>query len=175
MVAGEALRSGAGDGGDDASGGIDAADAVVAGVGEVEIVCGVEGERSGKVELSGGGEGVVAGEAGGRAGDGGDDASGEVQFADAVVVGVCNVEIAGAAVPVIEGEALWRIECGGSGGAIVAGEALRAGAGDGGDLPVGVDFADVVVSGFGDIEVAGGIEDDRGGQEKGDGESGGLG
>ena len=61
-VAGEALSAGAGDGGDDSGGG-DFADAVVAGVGEVEVVGGVEGEGGGEVELGGGGEGVVAGEA----------------------------------------------------------------------------------------------------------------
>ncbi len=46
-VAGEARDAGAGDGGDDAGGGVDAADAVVVGVGEVEVVGGVEGEAGG--------------------------------------------------------------------------------------------------------------------------------
>ena len=113
-VAGEALCAGAGDGGDDAGGGVDLADAVVAGVGEVEVAGGVEGEGGGEIELGGGGEGVVAGEAGDAgAGDGGDDAGGEVEFADAVVVGVGDVEI----VRGVEGQALGGVECGGGGGA----------------------------------------------------------
>ena len=44
------------------------------------------------------------------------------------------------------------------GGTSVAAEARCAGAGDGGDDPVGRDAADAVVHGVGDVEVAGGIE-----------------
>ena len=53
-----------------------------------------------------------------------------VELADAVVVGVGEVEI----VDGVEGEALRGVELGGGGGAVVAGEALCAGAGDGGDV-----------------------------------------
>ena len=153
-VAGEALGSVACDGGDDAGGGVDAADAVVGGVGDVEIAGGVEGDGSGEVELGGGCGGVVSAEAGGGSGDGGDDVGGEVYGADAVVVGVGDVEGGGG-----EGEALWGVELGGGGGAVVAGEALGAGSGDGGDVAEGVDLADDVVAGFGDVEIAGGVED----------------
>ena len=83
-------------------------------------------------------------------------------------MGVGDVEI----VCGVEGEALRRVECGGGGGAVVAGEALSAGAGDGGDVAGGVDLADDVVRGFGEVEVAGGVEDDGGGEDEGDGESG---
>ena len=41
-------------------------------------------------------------------------------------------------------------------GPCVAGEALCAGAGDGGDVADGVDFADDVVGGLGEVEIAGG-------------------
>ena len=160
------------DGCDDASGGIDSTDAVVAGVGEVEVACGVEGESGGKVELSGGCESVVAGEARSTGScNRGDDARGEVEFADAVIVGVGEVEVAGG----VEGEALGGVECGGDGGAIVAREALCAGAGDSADLAEGVDFADVVVGCLGDVEIAGGVEDDCRGKDEGDGQCGGLG
>ena len=71
-------------------------------------------------------------------------------------MGVGDVEVVGC----IEGQALGRVELGGGGGAVVAGEALRAGAGDGGDLAEGVDLADDVVAGFGDVEVALGVVDD---------------
>src|ERR1700678_1533333 len=101
LVAGEPLGADACEGGDDAGGSVDAADAVVTGVGEVEIVCGVECYGGGKVELGRGCEGVVAGEAwdaGSR--DGGDDAGDEIKFADAVIVGIGYVEIVGS----VEGE-----------------------------------------------------------------------
>ena len=79
---------------------------------KVEVAGGVEREGGGEVELGGGGEGVVAGEAWrASAGEGGDGAGGEVEFADAVVVGVGDVEI----VCGVEGEALRRVEGGGGG------------------------------------------------------------
>ncbi len=57
---------------------------------------------------------VVAVEAGVRAAcDGGDDAGGEVELADAMVVGVGYVEIVGG----VDREALWGVESGGGGGA----------------------------------------------------------
>ena len=119
----------------------------------------------GKVELSGGGEDVVTGEAwDAGSGDGGDDAGSEIEFAEAMIVGISDVEVVGG----VESEALRRVECSGDGGACVAGEALCAGAGDGADLAESVDFADVVVGGLGEVEVAGGVEDDGGGQDKGD-------
>ncbi len=149
---------------------VDLADAMVAGVGDVEVFCWIEGEGRGEVELGGGGGGVVAGEAGGGSRDGGDDAGGEVEFADAVVVGVGDVEV----VCGVEGEALGGVECGGGGGAAVAGEALCAGAGDGGDVADGVDLADDVVGGLGEVEIAGGVEDDGGGKDERDGQCGDL-
>ena len=104
-----------------------------------------------------GGGAVVAGEAwSAGSGDGGDGAGREVEFADAVVVGVGDVEV----VCGVEGQALRGVELGGGGGAVVAGEALGAGAGDGGDCAGGVYFADDVVGGLGDVEIALGVVDD---------------
>src|SRR5437867_3338931 len=73
-------------------------------------------------------------------------------------------------VPVVVG--VGGVEGGGGGGAGVAGEALGAGAGDGGDVAGGVDLADDVASGLGEVEVPGGVKDDRGGKDEGDGECG---
>ena len=108
-VSGETLSACAGNGSDDSCGDGDFADAVVAGVGEVEVAVGIERQGRGEVELGGGGKRVVTGEAGGGTGDGGDDAGGEVEFADSVVVGVGDIEI----VCAVESEALRRVECGG--------------------------------------------------------------
>ena len=92
----------AGYGGDDAGGGVDAADAMVGGVGEVEVAGGVDGEAVRKGESGGGGGAVVSGEGwSAGTGDGGDDAGGGVDAADAVVVGVGEVEV----VCGVEGEA----------------------------------------------------------------------
>ena len=144
---------------------------MVAGVGEIEVAAGIERQGRGEVELGGGGECVVAGEAGDGAGDGGNDAGGEVELADAVVVGVGDVEVVGG----VESEALRRVECGGGGRAIVAGEALCTCSGNGGDVAGGIDFANDVVRGLHKVEVAGGVEGHCGGQGEGDGQSGDLG
>ena len=159
----------AGDGGDDVGGGGDFADAVIAGVGEVEIIVAVEGDGSWEIELGGDGGGVVSGEArGASAGDGGDDAGGGVDAADSVVMGVGDVKVADR----VEGEALWGIEGGGGGRAVIAGEALGAGPGDGGDLASGVDFSNEVAGGFGEVEIACVVEDDGGRKKDRDGEGG---
>ena len=49
---------------------------------------------------------------------------------------------------------------------------MRAGAGDSGDVAGGVDLADDVVGGLGEVEVAGGVEDNGGGKDERNGESG---
>ena len=74
--------------------GCDLADAVVVGVGEVEVVGGVEGQAGWGVDGGGEGGAVVACVGlGAVSGDGGDGAGGEVELADAVVVGVGDIEI----------------------------------------------------------------------------------
>ncbi len=104
------MRAVACDGGDGA-GGVDFSDAVVLCVGYVEIVGGIDGDGCGEVEVGGGGGIVVAVEAWGGSCDGGDDAGGEVEFTDAVVVGVSNVEV----VCGVDCEALGRVELSGGG------------------------------------------------------------
>ena len=94
-VAAIAAASVAGDGGDDARAGVDLADAVVAGVGDEQVAAGVHRNADGIVQLGGGGRPAVAAIARSSvAGDGGDDARGGVDLADAVVVGVGDEQVA---------------------------------------------------------------------------------
>src|SRR6202011_1558325 len=88
-VSGEGLSSLPGYGGDDAGGGVDTADAVIRGVGEVDVAGGVDREAEWKAEGGCFGRGVVAVVAcGSYAGDSGDDTRGGGDLTDAMVVGV---------------------------------------------------------------------------------------
>jgi hypothetical protein len=132
--------------------GSDAADCVVAGVGDVEVAGAIAGEAERKVETRGGADPV--GRSGGaeRAGNRGDD-TGRRDAADGVVVGVGDVEVAG----VVAREALRIIETRVCPRAVH--RARRAGrAGYGRDLAGRGDAADGVVVEVGDEEVAGGVE-----------------
>jgi hypothetical protein len=162
VVAGEALGAVTSDGGDDAGGGIDAADAVVGGVGEVEVAGGVDGEALWEREGGADGRVGVAGEPeGASTGDGGDDAGTGGNAADEMVVGVGEVEVVGG----IEGKALRRVDGGLDSGAVVAGDSLCAGTGDGGDETSGGGYAtNAVVGGVGKVEVADGVESECGGK-----------
>jgi hypothetical protein len=53
-----------------------------------------------------------------------------------------------------------------------AGEALHAGTGDGGDVAIGVDFADDVVGSFGYVEISHWIKDYCRGEQERDGRGG---
>ena len=75
--------------------GVDLADAVVAGVGDEQVSGGVHRDAIGPVQFGGGGLSAVAAIAQGSvAGDGGNDARGGVDLADAVVVGVGDEQVA---------------------------------------------------------------------------------
>jgi len=108
---------------------VDAADGACADVDEEEVAGAVPSEFVGLVEGSGRGGAAVARVAAlGAAGVGLDQAGG-VDAADAVVVGIADVECAvGAA-----GDAEDVVELRGGGGAAVAREAFDAGASKGGD------------------------------------------
>ena len=152
-VAAEALCAGAGDGGDEVGLEIDAADAVVAGVCDVEAGA-VEGKAEGCGELRAGGGAAVAGGAESTgAGDGGDDTGDGIDAADAIVVGVGDEEIAGG----VEGDGVGRVKLGAGRGAAIAGEALSAASGDGGEGAGWVEATDGVVTGFGEEEIALGV------------------
>src|SRR5439155_1371940 len=84
----------------------------------------------------------------------GRDGAAGADLADAVVVRVGDVEVAGG----IEGHAVGAAELSGGRGAAVAREALRTGAGVGRDGAAGGDLPDAVVLTLRDVEVAGGIE-----------------
>src|SRR5579871_381221 len=112
------------DGVDDAVGG-DLADAVVAGVGDVDVPVGIDCDALGNAQqpIDGGASVVIlagsaaqAGLAG--AGKGGDDAV-RSDHADAVIGGVGDVQIAGG----VDGQALRGVQLGVHGGAVVAREA----------------------------------------------------
>jgi hypothetical protein len=96
VVSGEALSAVACNGGDDAGRDVDAANAVVAGVSEVEIVLGVDCERDGEVELGAGGGAAIARKTGSAiAGDRGEDVGGKAELADDVIVRVGDVKVVG--------------------------------------------------------------------------------
>ena len=126
-VAGVAV---AGDG-DDVAGRLHhLADAIVVAFGDEEVAAGVHGHAVRVVEFGGGGRPAVAAVAeGAGAGDGGDVAGGLDHFANAVVVGVGDEDVAAAVHGGPEGE----VQRGRGGGAAVAVVAGAAGAGDRGD------------------------------------------
>src|SRR5207249_4556711 len=154
-VAQEARRTTAAAGvGRDGAPGADLADAAAAAVRDVEIAGGIDGHANGYVELRGGGGAAVAREAR-RAGAGvGRDGAPGGDLADAAVVVVGDVEVAGG----IEGHAIGCGELRGGRGAAVAREATGATTGVGRDGAPGGDLADAAVVVVGDVEVAGGIE-----------------
>ena len=84
--------AGAGDGGDDPGPGGDPADAVIAGIGDVDVVCGVDGDAAGGVQQRRRCETAVTRESGGR--EAGDPANVVVteDLADAVMCGVRGVD-----------------------------------------------------------------------------------
>ena len=110
--------------------------------------CGVEGGT------------VVTLEAGAaRAGDGGDDSGGEVDFSDAVVAGVGDVEV----VIVVDGESVGGVQGGYRCGAAVPNEARLARPGNGRDyVSIEIDLANAVCRAVGDEEIAAAVEDDSG-------------
>src|SRR5207253_3800120 len=133
-VAREAWRTCAGVGRDGAAGG-DLADAVVAEVRDVEVTGGIEGHAA-WAELRGGRGAAVAPEAVPTVAGVGRDGAPGGDLADAVVVQVRDVEVAGG----IEGHAVGRVEMRGGRGAAVDRVALRISAvvgrgdGEGGDV-----------------------------------------
>ena len=116
----------------------------------------------GSGEVHGDGERGEQGGVGVAAEDGADGAVG-VQFADDVVARIGEIEGAGA----VERHAGRIVDLGGGGAAAIAAGSGDPGAGDGGELPVGSQFADAVAFELGDIEVAGGVDGDVAGGEKG--------
>src|SRR5207249_4168676 len=152
-VAREARRVGAGVGRDGAPGG-DLADAAGTVVGDVEVAGGIEGYANGYGELRGGRGAAVAREArAAGAGVGRDGAPGG-DLADAAVVVVGDVEVAGG----IEGHANGYAQLRVGRGAAVTREAKAAAAGVGRDGAAGRDLADAIVGDVRDVEVARRIE-----------------
>src|SRR5581483_11973860 len=148
IIAAVSLASVAGDGADGAAGS-HFPDDVIAEIGDVQIAGGIDGEADGSVQLRvGGGAAVARVSDAAAAGDCRDGAAGDFAHAGGQRVG--DVDVAGA----IDGETFRGIQLGAGGRAVIAAEARRAVAGEIGDGPVGGDFADDVVIGVGDVEVA---------------------
>jgi len=136
---------------------------MVAGVGEVEIILSVERKSGGKVELSADAGSIITGEArSASAGDSSENAGGEAEPSDDVVVCVCDVEVVGC----VESETLRGVQSGSRGRPGRAGESLRTDASDDGDVTGSVYLADDVVGGLGYVEISCRIEDDCRREEK---------
>jgi hypothetical protein len=121
-IAVRALLAVAGDGGDEPVGG-DLAHLLVAEIGDIEVAGCVQRQAVGRIELSQIRRTAVAEVAGmSVAGEGGDDA-GRGDFADAVIVGVGQVEVALA----VDGDAVRVRELGGGSGAAVAHQVAAGG------------------------------------------------
>ena len=150
----------AGDGGDHAGGVIHLADPVVAPVGDEEVTDGVHRDTCGVPQVGGGGRTVVAAVAPVHiiAGDRGDDASGVIHLADAIVATVGDEEVPGG----VHRDTQGAVQLGGGGRTVIAEVgAVAPPAGDGGDRAGGViHLADPIVGSVGDEDVPGGVRRD---------------
>ena len=160
QVTSGARNASAGDGGYYSVECIDLSDPVIERVSDVDVAAavyvhtlrGMEGcvERGTFVTL----EARAAGTRGG-----GDDSGSEVDFSNAVVAGVCNIEV----VIVVDGESEGRVEGGGRCGASVSREARIAGSGNGRDyFSFDIDLANSVSRAVGDVNVAAAVDGDAG-------------
>ena len=146
----EPLLSRARNGGD-RPGGIHLADAVVVGIGDVEVACAVHRHAIGQVETRLSCRAAVLAEPT-TTRNGGDRPDG-IDLADAAVVAIGDVEVARAvhrhAIGIVE----TRLSC----RAAIPAETVLPRSRNGGDRPGGIDPADAVVVAIGDVEVARGI------------------
>ena len=156
-VAGVVRVAVAGHGGDDAFGG-DFADAAVEPVGDVQVAGLVRGQPGGVEEARAHGRITVAGVPFAAAGHRGDDAA-AVHLAHALAPFFGDEEIALG----VEGDAGGQIERGAGGRSALAGIAVQAVSGHGGDSAPGIHAADAAVAGIGDVEVAVRVEGEPGG------------
>ena len=130
--------------------GVDLADTVVAGIGEVEVPGAVQPHADGIVELRRGCRPAVpAGALSPRARYRGDRPAG-IDFADALVAGIGDVEVARAVQRRASGEVELRRGCRPAVPAEAGGPRSR----HRGDRPIGIDPADALVAGIGDVEVS---------------------
>lgn len=152
-IAGEALSAGAGDRGYGSCNRVDAADALIVRVGEVEVAVGMDCETARRIDQGGrSGTAHTFKALSARTGDGGDDAGGCGDFTDAVAADVREVEIS----LVVECEGCWCVERGARGRAVVSGGPWVGASGDCRDDAAGeIDLADTVVVGVGDVKACG--------------------
>src|SRR5579875_2033265 len=140
----------AGDGGDDAVG-ADLADGVVAAIGDVDVAGGIFGQSERAAEFGGSGRAAVAAESGPVASGDGLNGAVLVQAEHAVVAGVGKQHRAAG----LHGDAAGRgdVFAGAQSGAAL----IAAAAGHGFDGAAG-DFADPLVAGIGDPQIAAGVD-----------------
>src|SRR5262249_23179373 len=140
----------------------DLADAVVALVAEEDVAAGVHGDAERVIELGGGGRPAVPAEAASAvAGDGDDHAGRFHHLADAVVVGVGDVEVAVG----VHGPPVWAAEVRRGGRDVVAVVGGVAGAGDGDNVAGRLHhLPNAAVVGVGDVDVAAAVHGGGGGQ-----------
>ncbi len=164
------LVSRAGEDIDDAIRG-DAADGVVGGSGDIDVVGGIHRDRHGQVNIGIGGRSRVAPEAGDGdiavAREGGDNAL-RIDHADAIVQGIGNIEVTGR----IQRDALGRVQLRADGGTAITGEAGSRVTRDQGQRPGAIDLEDRVSAA--EIRVAAGKHDfSRLTDRRGEGRNGG--
>src|SRR5207247_699076 len=142
--------------------GIHLADAIVTSIGNEKVAGGVDGHSSWR-KLSRCGWPAISGISGtgfiteglAIAGYGGDDPGLGIHFADAIVNGIGNEEIAGGVDSHIE----WRFKLSRRGRPAISGISGLAIAGYGGDGPgLGIHLADPIIIGIGKEEIAGGVQ-----------------
>ena len=136
--------------GSDRPGGIDLADAVVVAIGDVEVALAVHRHGAGVVELCLSCRAAVPAEALlPRSRNGGDRPDG-IDLADAVVGGICDVEVALAVHRHASGKVELCLSC----RAAVPAETVLPRSRNGGDRPGGIHLANTVVVAIGDVEIA---------------------
>ena len=165
-IAAVTCHAGTGDRGDDARSGAHLAHNIVPGVGDVQVVCRVEGQAFGQGQgrVSGGSTISAISLVRGYAGYRGDDLGHRVDAADGVIAGIGEVQVAGA----IQHDACGRVDLGRGRQSSIARVARASCATHGGDEPGGrIHTADTVVTRVGKIDVAGGVRHDAHRQEDG--------
>ena len=140
-----------GERGNDSGGDVHLADDIVAGVRDEEVLVGIEGDAIRPVQAGRGCEAVVANIAWGSvSGDGDEEASCLHDLADGAVANLGEEDIPGT----IDQDGTGFADLRGDGECPTGAETCFIGSGDVGQVAAGIDFADLVVTGVGVVEIA---------------------
>src|SRR6266446_5961292 len=148
-IAGEALRSIACYCGD-RPGSIDLPNAVIGGVGDVEVAGLIHCYSEWSAQTGARSRGMVTGKASVPIARHRRNDPRSIYLADAIIESVGDVEVAGR----IHGHSNWCVQSGAGSRAAIAGEAFRSISRYCGDHPGGIDFPNAVIGSVGDVEVA---------------------